>query len=141
MNKHITLIPTNPPITLAWEDETPDVPRLLGQGETFVCDSCGTAITKASLRIAVDGAHRHMLPRSFGADQEHGCFSLAPGCRVQAPLNLLLAKPDGGQWRPATCSGCGAPMGWFHQSADGPAFFLLTLENLLALDEADSQDE
>lgn len=138
MNKHITVIPTNPPITLAWEDEAPAAPRHLDQGERFVCDSCGAPITRASLRIAVDGAHRHMLPRSFGLDQEHGCFSLAPGCLVHKPLNLLLAKPETGQWRPASCAGCGAPMGWFHQAEDGRAFFLLILENLRAEDEPDS---
>jgi hypothetical protein len=139
MNKHFTFIATNPPITLSWEDETDTAqPRLLTQGERFVCGSCGTDITRASLRIAVDGSHRHMLPRSFGLDQEHGCFSLAPGCLVQAsPLNLLFAKPASGQWHMATCAGCGAPMGWYHLAPGGHGFFLLILESLRAAEDTD----
>lgn len=133
MNKHITLIATNPPITLAWDDDAdaPKVAPLLTQGERFVCDQCGEEITRSCLRIAVDGSHRHMLPRSFGLDQEHGCFSLAPGCLVHRPLNLLQGKvAGGGQWRPASCASCGAPMGWFHQNENGLGFFLIALENL-----------
>jgi hypothetical protein len=141
MNKHLTFIATNPPIVLAWEEEPlPTEPRGLTRGEHFVCNSCGADITKGSLRIAVDGAHRHMLPRSFGLDQEHGCFSLAPGCLVHAPLNLLLGKAGGGNWRMATCTGCSAPMGWHYQAPDGHGFFLLILENLRADDDTDVPD-
>ena len=85
MNKHIALFPTTPPIVLSWEDEPPSATaRLLTAGDRFLCAQCGAEITNASLRVAVDGAHRHLLPRSFGLDQEHGCFSLAPGCAVHA---------------------------------------------------------
>lgn len=135
MLKHLTLFPTNPPITLTWEDDVPAPEPRLTHGEVFVCDTCGAVITRASLRVAVDGSHRHLLPRSFGAAQEHGCFTLAPGCRVHAPLNLLLDKETGSQWRPVSCAACGAAMGWYHASEAGPAFFLLILENLRAADE------
>ena len=140
MNKHLTLIATNPPIALTWDEETADAPRLaplLTQGDRFVCDACGADITQACLRIAVDGCHRHRLPRSFGVDQEHGCFSLAPGCVVHRPLNLLLGKADGSQWRPVSCATCGAAMGWHHQNAAGLGFFLLALENLRVADPED----
>jgi len=139
MNKHITLIATNPPITVSWDDEAeaPTVAPLLTQGERFVCDQCGADITNSSLRIAVDGSHRHKLPRSFGLDQEHGCFSLAPGCALHRPLNLLLGKAGNGDWRPVSCATCGAAMGWYHQNEDGLGFFLITLENLRAADPED----
>lgn len=143
MNRHITFIATNPPITLSWDeapDETPSRQApLLTQGERFVCDACGTDITRASLRIAVDGSHRHRLPRSFGCDQEYGCFSLAPGCLMHKPLNLLLGKIEDGVWRPVSCAGCGAPLGWHHQNAEGLGFFLLALENLRAA-EPETED-
>jgi len=135
MNKHIALFPTTPPIVLSWEDEPPSATaRLLSAGDRFLCAQCGAEITNASLRVAVDGAHRHLLPRSFGLDQEHGCFSLAPGCAVHGPLGHLLWErdPSGGNWHMVSCATCGAHMGWYRQRQDGPGFFLLILENLRA---------
>lgn len=144
MNKHIILFATNPPITLFWEDDptpaTPAMPRLLTQGDRFMCVQCGASITHSSLRATVDGSHRHLLPRSFGPDQEYGCFSLAPGCVVHGPFNhLLWTKAERDQWRMVSCAGCGAHLGWYHLNRDGPGFFLLILENLRA-DEATPEE-
>ena len=143
MNRHITFFPTSPPIIVSWEDEpVPAAPKLLAEGERFMCAQCGNEITQSSLRVAVGGAHRHHMARSFGTDQEYGCFSLAPGCAVHSALKHLawgqgLAE---GSWHMATCAECGNHMGWHHRSPDGQEFFLLILENLRAAKELPDQD-
>jgi len=144
MNKRITIFPTSPPIVLSWEDEAPSArPRLLTEGDNFLCAQCGAEITSASLRVAVDGSHRHLLPRSFGLDQEHGCFSLAPGCIVHSPLRHLLwdREASGGEWHMVSCATCGNHMGWYYRRQDGPGFFLLILEHLRAAGELSGEPE
>lgn len=143
MNKHVTFFPTTPPIVLAWEDEVlPAGPLRLPDGDRFLCAQCGAEITHAGLRVSVDGSHRHMMERSFGSDQEHGCFSLAPGCAVHGALRHLMWErgPTAGDWHMVTCANCGAHMGWQHQNPDGQDFFLLILENLRAAREMPDED-
>lgn len=143
MNKHIAFFPTMPPIIVTWEDETSlPPPQLLQTGDRFLCAQCGNDITHSSLRIAVDGAHRHQMARSFGANQEYGSFSLAPGCAVHGAMKHLAWSQGltDGTWHMATCAGCGSHMGWYHESPDGQGFFLLILENLRAAKELPDQD-
>ena len=136
MNKHLTLFTTSPPISLTWEDgETPEPKAVLGNpslahGDRFVCAQCGADITQSSLRIAVDGSHRHTVPSPYGIDQEIGCFSLAPGCRVLGQFALVFSKPSTSQWRMGVCATCGNHLGWHHQRADGLGFYGLILDHL-----------
>jgi len=141
MKKHLLLFTTSPPFSLSWEGDFPgSAPAAkpirtnpaLTKADRFVCAQCGADTTRASLRIAIGGSHRHILPGSFGVDQEIGCFSLAPGCALLGPFALDFFNPTGGQWRMAVCATCGAHLGWHHQTAEGIGFYGLFLELLNA---------
>lgn len=145
MNKHLTLFTTSPPFSLTWEDGAhPATKTVLGnpsltQGDRFVCAQCGADVTRSSLRIAVDGSHRHTVPSSYGIEQEIGCFSLAPGCRVLGEFALDFSKPSTSQWRMALCATCGNHIGWHYQTGDGLGFYGLILDHLAVAPEGDSK--
>jgi hypothetical protein len=110
----------------------------LTQGERFVCAQCGADITRASLRIAVGGSHRHTLQRSYGTE-EIGCFSLAQGCTLLGPFALNLASTEG-EWRMVICATCGEDLGWHYQTNADLGFFGLILDNLEAAREDTGED-
>jgi hypothetical protein len=104
--------------------------------DRFVCSQCRSDITRASLRIAVGGQHRHSLPDSYGVQQEIGCFSLATGCTLLGPYALGFNME--GEWRMIICATCGEHLGWHYQTNGSLGFYGLILENLkAALDDAD----
>jgi hypothetical protein len=139
MNKHLTLIPTTPPIALSWEEDAQtkdtvmkpifDNPAL-ATADRMVCAHCGEDVTRGSLRIAVAGSHRHAVPTSHGIDQEIGCFSLAPGCLSAGHFALDFGHEEDGFWQMAFCATCGDHLGWHHQSSDGLGFYGLILDHL-----------
>jgi len=135
MNKHLTLFTTNPPFTLEWEDGGPapkavfDNP-VLADANRMACAHCGADITLSSLRIAVNGSHRHLVPTAHGIDREIGCFSLAPGCLATGHFALDFGKPTEGFWQMALCASCGAHLGWRHETPDGTGFYGLILDHL-----------
>ncbi|MHC1710897.1 MAG: cereblon family protein [Solidesulfovibrio sp.] len=110
----------------------------LTQGERFVCARCGADITRASLRIAVGGLHRHTLQGSYGTE-EIGCFSLAQGCTLLGPFALDLNAADG-EWRMVICATCGEDLGWHYQTDACLGFFGLILDNLEAAPEDTGED-
>ena len=149
MNKHLTLFTTSPPISLSWEDDddepTKDLKPIfdnpsLAATDRMVCAHCGEDITRSSLRIAVNGSHRHAVPTAHGIDQEIGCFSLAPGCLSMGHFALDFGHQEGGFWQMAACAGCGAHLGWHHQTDDDFGFFGLILDHLAAAPD-DAKDE
>lgn len=141
MTKHLTLIPTTPPISLAWEDDTAekDTPMKpifdnpsLARADRMVCAHCGEDITRSSLRIAVNGSHRHAVPTEHGIDQEIGCFSLAPGILSVGHFALDFGQQEEGYWQMAVCSTCGNHLGWHHQTDGDFGFYGLILDHLAA---------
>lgn len=107
----------------------------LAHADRIACAVCEMEVTRASLRIAVGGHHRHTFPTAKGVDQEFGCFSLAPGCRVIGHFKLDFSGEDDGLWQTAFCAACGAHLGWYYLSSKGLGFFGLIQDRLLALPE------
>ncbi len=146
MDRHLTLITTNPPIALAWDDaenalalrEKPVLTNTeLAHGDRFVCAQCGADVTRASQRIAVAGSHRHRMPGPHGLDQEIGMFSLAPGCQPLGHFALDFSGGSDGEWRMGMCTTCGNHLGWHHETTDGIGFYGLILDHLRLADEED----
>lgn len=141
MDKHLTLFTTSPPISLAWEDDMNEPVKAskpifnnpsLATAERMVCAHCGEDITRASLRIAVNGSHRHVVPTEHGIDQEIGCFSLAPGCLSVGHFFLDFGDQEEGFWQMAVCASCGNHLGWHHQTDGSFGFYGLILDHLAA---------
>lgn len=144
MNKHLTLIPTTPPISLSWEEDAsgPEAPvrpifnnPSLTTANRMVCAHCGEDITHSSLRIAIHGSHRHAVATEHGIDQEIGCFSLAPGCLSAGHFALDFGHQEEGYWQMALCASCGNHLGWHHQTDSDIGFYGLILDHLAAAPE------
>lgn len=105
----------------------------LAHADHIACAECQAEITRACMRIAVGGHHRHIFPMVKEVDQECGCFSLAPGCRLVGHFKLDFTGIDNGVWEGAFCATCGAHLGWHYQLPSGMGFFCLILDHLLAL--------
>jgi len=109
----------------------------LANAEQIVCAKCGMDITRASLRIAVGGSHRHTTPTTHDIDQEIGCFSLAPGCLTLGHFALDFTHNDAGFWQMALCSACGDHLGWHYQTDGDMGFYGLILDHLAAAPQDD----
>ena len=150
MDRHLTLIATNPPITVAWDEdgetlalrEKPVLTNTdLALGDRFVCAQCGADVTRASQRISVAGSHRHRVPGPHGLEQEIGMFSLAPGCVPVGHFALDFSGGSDGEWRMGVCAHCGNHLGWQHQTADGIGFYGLILDHLSLAEEAEADQD
>ena len=143
---HLTLIPTTPPISLTWADDADDKDTIvkpvfdnpiLAGADRMVCAHCGEDVTRGSLRIAVNGSHRHLMPTAHGIDQEMGCFSLAPGCMTAGHFAMDFGLGEDGFWQMALCASCGNHLGWHHEKADGMGFYGLILDHLAPAADVD----
>lgn len=149
MNKNLMYFTTNPPFSLTWEDgQTDPAPArtvldnpALATADRMVCDQCGADVTRASLRIAVNGSHRHLLPTVHGIEQAIGCFSLAPGCTEVGHFTLDFSRPTGGSWQMSLCAACGNHLGWHYETPDGLGFYGLLLDHLAAAPETDGEED
>lgn len=112
----------------------------LANADRIACAACDVEVTQAIMRIAVGGRHRHYFPAGNGVEEEVGCFSLAPGCRVIGHFKLDFSGEDDGLWQTAFCATCGAHLGWYYLSSKGLGFFTLILDRLKAQPESPEND-
>jgi len=98
-------------------------------GHVIVCRACGSLVTTPDAVITVKNHHRHTFINPAGITFQIGCFSSAEGCIVHGvPVTEHTWFP-GFAWNYATCSNCGAHLGWFFQRND-KGFFGLILDLL-----------
>lgn len=120
-------MPVSNPVESAAEDTETD-----GPGNFSVrCRICGHIVTRAAKSITVNGSHGHTYFNPNGVAFEIGCFSEAPGVRVQGPLSREFSWFGGHGWRYGLCGNCHEHLGWQFVADAGGDFFGLILANLV----------
>jgi hypothetical protein len=100
-------------------------------GSFIACARCHHAVTSASARIEVAGAHEHTFDNPAGIRFTIGCFSRA-ACAAQGPPSTYWTWFPGYSWELEACGRCGAHLGWrFRSSTD--LFHGLILDRLVEL--------
>ena len=90
-----------------------------------VCAACNHALTKASARIEVEGAHEHAFANPAGLTFRVACFREAPGCRGFGEESTVWTWFKGYAWRVALCGACAAHVGWSYRSESSTFFGLI----------------
>lgn len=91
-----------------------------------VCVACNHALTKASSRIEVDGAHEHAFANPAGLTFRVACFRDAPGCAGYGDESRVWTWFKGFAWRVALCGGCSEHVGWSYRNEASSFFGLIT---------------
>ena len=108
------------------KDEAPEKREVhaarIAEDHAVVCAACNHALTSASARIDVDGAHEHAFANPAGLTFRIACFRDAPGCRGLGDESTFWTWFKGFAWRVALCGACGEHVGWSYAS-DATAFF------------------
>jgi hypothetical protein len=103
-----------------------------GPGNYHVrCRVCGHIITHAQKGITVSGSHTHTYFNPNGIAFEIGCFSEAPGVRVEGPPSREFSWFGGHAWRYVLCANCHEHLGWQFIGDAGGDFFGLIWANLV----------
>jgi hypothetical protein len=101
-------------------------------GGRWVCARCAGFVAEGRARIEVDGAFTHSFINPEGAIFRVGCFAVAPGAVPWGEMSLHWTWFPGFAWRAASCSGCGAHLGWVY-SGDASSFVALILDRIVEL--------
>ncbi len=108
-------------------DSTPE------RDDRLYCAACGHPVTRERWRIAVNGAHEHVVFNPAGRLFRIGCFAVADGAAAVGAASDAFTWFKGFMWRIALCAGCGAHLGWRYSSGGALAdFFGLILGMLSA---------
>lgn len=99
-------------------------------GARLACHRCLLAVTDASQRIAVGGAHAHHFVNPHGIEFDVGCFADAPGCATVGETSTYWSWFPGFAWQVELCALCGEQLGWLFRSPDA-AFHGLILDRLV----------
>lgn len=117
-----------------------DKPQDQAKGETDIqekedkqlyCFICGTAITRTSERICMQGSHEHTFANPAGYAFHIGCFRNAPGCSQAGEFTEMFSWFAGFSWRYALCGSCKIHLGWAYRDAEGNHLYGLILNRLL----------
>ncbi|HIJ79662.1 MAG: cereblon family protein [Desulfobulbaceae bacterium] len=123
----LTELPIASPVEAA-ADET----ATAGPGSYPVrCRRCAHLVTSAEKAIAVSGSHGHTYFNPHGIAFELGCFSAAPGIRVEGLLSAEFSWFKGYAWRYALCGNCDAHLGWQFVAETAGDFFGLIFAKLI----------
>ncbi len=98
--------------------------------DRLYCAVCGHPVTRQRWRIAVNGAHEHVVFNPAGRLFRIGCFAAADGAAAVGAPTLAFTWFKGFAWRVATCAGCGGHLGWRYAGDGGGDFFGLILNAL-----------
>ncbi len=126
-------------LALRHPDEPPSPGRPEARSETaertrsersIVCAACAATITRATERIACQGAHQHRFMNPGGFLYHIGCFAEAIGCVIVGPASREYPWFPGFAWRLALCGQCGVQLGWHFRDEAQEGFFGLILDRL-----------
>lgn len=98
----------------------------VSEERAVVCAACNHALTKASARIEIDGAHEHAFANPAGLTFRVACFREAPGCAGFGDESTVWTWFKGFAWRVALCGSCSEHVGWSYRSEASSFFGLIT---------------
>ncbi len=96
------------------------------------CAACRAAVTRASERVTVGGAHAHERTNAGGWTYRFGCFASAPGCASVGVPSKQDTWFTGWFWHVQECAACHEHLGWlFFRDPGGASFYGLILDRLV----------
>ena len=98
----------------------------VAEDHAVVCAACDHALTRASARIEVDGAHEHAFANPAGLTFRVACFRQAPGCTDWGDESTIWTWFKGYAWRVALCGACSEHVGWSYRNDASFFFGLIT---------------
>ncbi len=105
-----------------------------GGASVLACAGCLQAITTASARTAVAGAHEHTFVNPSGFQFRIGCFARAAGCTTAGEPSTYWSWFAGYSWQVEHCSACAEHLGWLFRG-EGHFFHGLVLDRLVEIED------
>ncbi|MGY0218856.1 cereblon family protein [Endozoicomonadaceae bacterium StTr2] len=120
------------PVSAPQQHSSTSSETIIGRSEEWLlCRHCEAKITSSQQRIVVQDSHLHTQCNPGGYLFHFGCFEIAPGCRLAAPVSREFSWFAGYSWQPALCNQCQNHLGWHFSKADpAHAFYGLILSRL-----------
>jgi hypothetical protein len=122
----------SPEVPSSTVSQAADLSPTLAHPRWLRCAVCGHRVTSPTLRIEVQGDHRHTFANPAGIAFHIGCFRAAPGCAPVGPSSSEYTWFPGYRWQIAVCQHCQTHLGWHYEGDDGvSSFYGLILCRLL----------
>lgn len=100
----------------------------------YVCGHCHHVICKREARTTFGDAFEHTFFNPHGILFQIGCFTQAPGTRLQGTPSNDFSWFPGFYWQAVSCRSCDQHLGWFF-TGSGSAFYGLILPRLVFLED------